>query len=100
MADDFSYDGFLGSSKDKETIRPVAERLRNDGLKIWFDDWELGPKCAFGRQTGERAEVRAMRIEECLDHARMLVIDLHPGRVAIRFGVHGDGNVAVSPPKL
>jgi hypothetical protein len=33
MPDEFKYDVFLShSSKDKEVVRPVAERLRKDGL--------------------------------------------------------------------
>ena len=40
----FAYDVFLShSSKDKATVRRVADRLRNDGLKVWFDEWEIRP---------------------------------------------------------
>lgn len=24
-------------------VRPLAERLRQDGLKVWFDEWVLKP---------------------------------------------------------
>ena len=38
MADDFQYDVFLShSAKDKAVVRAVAERLRGDGLRVWFD---------------------------------------------------------------
>jgi len=44
MADEFRYDLFLShSAKDKEVVRPVAERLRADGLRVWFDEWEIKP---------------------------------------------------------
>ncbi len=34
MADDFKYDVFLShSSKDKDVVRAIAERLRADGLR-------------------------------------------------------------------
>ena len=34
MPDDFPYDVFLShSAKDKAVVRPLAERLRNDGLE-------------------------------------------------------------------
>jgi hypothetical protein len=33
------------SAKDKAVVRPLAERLRADGLKVWFDEWE--PNCQF-----------------------------------------------------
>ena len=39
MADDSRYDAFLGhSSKDKPVVRALAERLRADGLRVWFDE--------------------------------------------------------------
>jgi hypothetical protein len=42
MPDDFKYDVFLShSSKDKAVVRDVAERLRADGLRVWFDEWEI-----------------------------------------------------------
>jgi hypothetical protein len=40
MANNFKCDVFLSrSSKDKPVVRAVAERLRADGLKVWFDEW-------------------------------------------------------------
>ena len=42
MPDDFKYDVFLShSAKDKRVVRDVAERLRKDGLRVWFDEWEI-----------------------------------------------------------
>ena len=44
MADDFRYDVFLSySSRDRETVHPLAERLRGDGLRVWLDAWEIKP---------------------------------------------------------
>ena len=41
---DFQYDVFLShSAKDKAVVRPLAERLGQDGLKVWFDEWVLQP---------------------------------------------------------
>lgn len=40
----FVYDVFLSySSKDKATVHPLAERLRDDGLHVWLDEWEIRP---------------------------------------------------------
>ena len=40
----FTFDVFLNhSAKDKAAVRAVAERLRADGLKVWFDEWVLKP---------------------------------------------------------
>jgi hypothetical protein len=45
MADGiFSFDAFLShNSRDKKRVREIAKRLRNKGLKIWFDEWEIKP---------------------------------------------------------
>jgi len=37
---EFPYSVFLShSSKDQAIVRPLAERLRADALKVWFDEW-------------------------------------------------------------
>jgi tetratricopeptide (TPR) repeat protein len=60
----FSYDLFLShSSDDKAVVRPLAERLRRDGLKVWFDEWELRP-----------GDSIPAKIEEGLEHSRVLVL--------------------------
>jgi RNA polymerase sigma factor (sigma-70 family) len=64
MANGFKYDVFLShSSKDKAVVRPVAERLRRDGLTVWFDEWVLN--------AGDNIPAK---IEEGLEHSRMLVL--------------------------
>ena len=64
MPDDFQYDVFLShSSKDKAVVRTVAERLRKDGLRVWFDNWVLKPD----------ASISAM-IDEGLKQSRVLVL--------------------------
>ena len=35
----FEHDVFLSySSKDKPTVQELAERLKQDGLRVWFDN--------------------------------------------------------------
>lgn len=64
MADDFKYDVFLShGSKDKDIVRPIAERLRADGMRVWFDEWELKP-----------GDSIPAKIEEGLEHSRVLVL--------------------------
>lgn len=64
MADDFKYDVFLSySSKDKDVVRPIAERLRADGLRVWFDEWVL--------KSGDNIPAN---VEQGLDHSRVLVV--------------------------
>lgn len=39
-----SFDVFLShNSSDKPTIKQVAEELRNRGLSVWLNEWELIP---------------------------------------------------------
>jgi len=64
MNNRFSFDVFLShSSKDKAVVRAVAERLRKDGLRVWFDEWELKP-----------GDSIPAKIEEGLEHSRVLVL--------------------------
>jgi hypothetical protein len=64
MADVFSYDVFLSySSKDKAVVRDIAERLRADSVRVWFDEWEL--------KSGDSIPVK---IEEGLESSRLLVL--------------------------
>ncbi len=61
---EFEYDVFLShSSKDKAAVRPVAERLRKDGLRVWFDEWVLKP-----------GDSIPAKIEAELEHSRVLVL--------------------------
>ena len=64
MSNSFSFDVFLShSSKDKAVVRSIAERLRSDGLRVWFDDWELHP-----------GDSIPAKIEEGLEQSRVLVL--------------------------
>jgi hypothetical protein len=64
MPDEFQYDVFLShSAKDKAVVRPLAERLRKDGLKVWFDEWVLRP-----------GDSIPAKIEAGLEHSRVLVL--------------------------
>lgn len=43
MPDD-TFDVFLShNSKDKPAVRQIAEALRDRGLRVWLDEWELIP---------------------------------------------------------
>ena len=64
MDNNFSYDVFLShSSKDKAIVRPLADRLRHDGLEVWFDEWQIKP-----------GDSIPAKIEEGLEHSRVLVL--------------------------
>src|SRR5262245_16067395 len=64
MADDFAYDVFLSHSpKDTAVVRALADRLRADGLRVWYFEWAL-----------KRGDDIAAKVEEALEHSRALVI--------------------------
>ncbi len=60
----FEYDVFLSySAKDREVVRELAERLRGDGLRVWFNKWVVEPGDAILK-----------RIEDGLGVSRVLVL--------------------------
>ena len=70
MPDDVPYDVFLShSAKDKAVLRPLAERLRADGVKVWFDEWVPKPGDSI-----ERNQSKTAKIEEGLERSRVLVL--------------------------
>lgn len=41
---DFKFDVFLSyNAKDKPIVGELAQRLKGDGLRVWFDEWEIMP---------------------------------------------------------
>ena len=57
MPEQFQYDVFLSySAKDKAVVRPLAEPLRQDGVKVWFDEWVLKPGDSIPAKIGEGRE--------------------------------------------
>ena len=67
MKDDsptFKHDVFLShSSADKEVVRDLAKKLRNDGMRVWFDEWEIRP-----------GDLISLQIEHALEQSRTLVL--------------------------
>ena len=64
MSENFPFDVFLSySTKDQDVVRAIAERLRKDGLKVWFDEWIL--------KAGDSTPAK---IEKGLEHSRVLVL--------------------------
>jgi len=42
MAARFDFDVFLShNAQDKPRVRSLAERLRDAGLRVWFDEWQI-----------------------------------------------------------
>jgi hypothetical protein len=64
MSTQFEYDVFLShSSKDKTVVRELVKRLREDGLKVWFDEWLIKP-----------GDSIPAKLEEGLEQSRVLVL--------------------------
>src|SRR5689334_8449877 len=62
--DQVLYDVFVSySSKDKRLVRNIAQQLRVDGLRVWFDEWEIRPGDHIQRQ-----------ISDGLNRSRVLVL--------------------------
>ncbi len=60
----FEFDVFLShSAKDKPTVQAIAERLRTDGLRVWFDAWQIKP-----------GDSIPAKIEQGLESSRVLVL--------------------------
>jgi small GTP-binding protein len=63
-ADDFEYDVFLShSSKDTSVVGDIAQRLKEDGLRVWFDSWEIRP-----------GDSIPAKIEDGLENSRVLIL--------------------------
>jgi hypothetical protein len=66
MPAEFEYDVFLSySSKDVHVVRPVAERLRVDGVRVWFDQWMLKAGMNIPREI-EQGLARSKRLVLCI----------------------------------
>jgi small GTP-binding protein len=64
MPERFPFDVFIShSSKDKAVVRPIAARLKSDGLRVWFDEWEVRP--------GDNIYAK---VEDGLEQSRVLVL--------------------------
>jgi hypothetical protein len=84
----FPCDVFLShSAKDKAVVRALAERLRKDGLKVWFDEWVLKP-----------GDSIPAKIEAGLEHSRVLVLGIR--RCRIRFYFRSGPALKFSDPWL
>jgi hypothetical protein len=79
MPNPFQYDVFLSHrAKDNAVVRALAERLRKDGLKVWFDEWEIAKARDPQRMTGAGLQPSEFSlqplIEDGLEHSRVLVL--------------------------
>ncbi|NNJ84068.1 MAG: toll/interleukin-1 receptor domain-containing protein, partial [Gammaproteobacteria bacterium] len=68
MTDHFTTDIFLShNTKDKPQVRRLAEKLRDAGLNVWFDEWAVRP-----------GDDIYLAIERGLEAARVQILCLSP----------------------
>ena len=64
----FNYDAFLSySSRDKKAVRALANRLKDDGLRVWLDDWVIQP-----------GDPISLTIQHGLEASRILLMCMSP----------------------
>jgi len=72
----FDYDVFLSySSKDKEKVHALAERLKAYGLRVWLDAWAIRP-----------GDSIALKIKQGLLQSRTLLMCMSPAYFASEWG--------------
>ena len=47
-------------------VRPLAERLRKDGLKVWFDEWEIAKVEGAKRKSASEHQPSALSLQPFL----------------------------------
>jgi WD40 repeat protein len=68
MNETFEFDVFLShSSKDKKIVHELAKRLKQDGLCVWLDEWEIQP-----------GDLVPLKIQRGLEQSRTLLMCMSP----------------------
>ena len=110
MSTTFQYDVFLShGAQDKAVVRPLPERLRKDGLKVWFDEWIPSPAGAGegdrrpGEGRGAQADSIPAKIEAGLERSRVLVLCMSAQAFGsdwaqLEAGTCGRGNLPFRDP--
>ncbi len=72
----FEYDVFLSySSKDKNIVHDLANRLKQDGLRVWLDKWEIKP-----------GNLIPLKIQEGLEKSHTLLMCMSPAYFESEWG--------------
>jgi hypothetical protein len=76
MSTTFDYDVFLSySTKDKEVVHDLAERLRNDGVRVWLDVWVIQP-----------GDSIPLKIQQGIEQSRTLLMCMSPHYIESEWG--------------
>ncbi len=69
---DFRFDVFLShNAQDKPRVRRLAERLKQAGLWVWFDEWNV-----------RSGDIIALKVDEGLEQSRVLLLCISPNALA------------------
>ena len=72
MPDRFQLDVFLShNAQDKPRVRRLAERLKQAGLRVWFDEWNVAA-----------GDIIALKVDEGLEQSRVLLLCISPNALA------------------
>ena len=72
MPHPFPFDVFVSHhAKDKPRVRRLAERLKQVGLRVWFDEWNV-----------RSGDIIALKVDEGLEQSRVLLLCLSPHALA------------------
>ncbi len=72
MSGSFQYDVFLShNAKDKPRVRRLAERLKQAGLTVWLDEWNI-----------LSGDIIALKVDEGLERSRVLILCISPNALA------------------
>jgi len=72
VGDSFEYDVFLShNTKDKPRVRRLAERLRQAGLRVWFNKWNV-----------RSGNIISRKVDEGLEQSRVLLLCISPNALA------------------
>src|SRR5829696_4815280 len=98
MADEIPYDVFLShSAKDKAVVRDVAEQLRKDGVKVWFDEWVLKPGDSIPAKIEEGWSPLACAFVSIPDHETSRICRRHICRASCSIHLSSGSSVDIVP---
>ncbi len=72
MLEHFDYDVFLShNSADKPRLRQLAHRLKEAGVRVWFDEWAI-----------KAGDIIALKLDEGLERSRVLLLCISKSALA------------------
>ncbi len=88
MRDRFLYDVFLShNAQDKPRVRRLAERLKQAGLRVWFDEWNV-----------RSGDIIALKVDEGLEQSRVLLLCISPNALASGWVALERSTALATPP--